>query len=267
MTYIFSAIIIYIFIGLCLFVLQRRILYNTSGHPGSPKSYNLNNIKEINITTGDGIDLLSWYYIGDKNLPLLVYFHGNSFHIGDRAHRIKKYIDNNWSVLLVSWRGFGGNSGKPSEKNLYEDGNAVLSWISKNTSFENKQIVIYGESLGSGVAVELGTKSRFLSIVLEAPFMSIPEVAQKRYKIFPVQYLVKDKFDNYSKIDKIKSPLLILSGKKDEIVPHQHSIQLLEKAIVNKKGVFIDEAIHNNLYDFGIEKEVIKFNLELWQLI
>ena len=58
-----------------------------------------------------------------------------------------------------------------------------------------------------------------------------------------------------------------MSGKKDEIVPHQHSIQLLEKAIVNKKGVFIDEAIHNNLYDFGIEKEVIKFNLELWQLI
>ena len=67
MTYIFSALIIYIFIGLCLFVLQRRILYNTSGHPGSPKSYNLNNIKEINITTGDGIDLLSWYYLGDKN--------------------------------------------------------------------------------------------------------------------------------------------------------------------------------------------------------
>ena len=146
MTYIFSAIIIYIFTGLCLYVLQRRILFNTSGHPGSPKNYNLNKIKEINILTSDGIDLLSWYYLGDKNLPLLFYFHGNSFHIGDRAHRIKKYIDKNWSVLLVSWRGFGGNLGKPSEKNLYEDGNAVLSWISKNNYFENKQIVIKGES-------------------------------------------------------------------------------------------------------------------------
>ena len=87
--------------------------------------------------------------------------------------------------------------------------------------------MIYGESLGSGAAVEIGTKYKFLSIVLEAPFTSINDIAKKRYKIYPTKYLVKDKFDNLSKIDKIKSPLMIISGKKDEIVPHDHSLKLL----------------------------------------
>ena len=245
--------------------MQRRILFNTSGHPGAPRDYNLFSTQEIYIPTKDNISLLSWLNIGSNKLPLLVYFHGNSFHIGDRAQRIQKYIDKNWNVLIVSYRGFGGNKGVPTEKNLYADGESVLKWISNNTKFKHNQIVVYGESLGSGVAVELGTKYNFLSVVLEAPFTSITDIAKKRYKIYPIKLLLKDKFDNLSKIDKIKSPLLIISGKKDEIVPHNHSIELINKAIVKKKGVFIDEAIHNNLYDFGIEKHVMRFNLELWK--
>ena len=265
MKYIFSAIFLYLFFGLLLFVFQRRIVFNKSGYPGKPKDYNLFTTKEIQIPTEDNINLLCWLYNGDKDLPLLIYFHGNSFHIGDRAHRIQKYIDKKWNVLLVSWRGFGGNKGIPTEKNLYKDGEAVLKWVSKNTLFTKKKIVVYGESLGSGVAVELGIKYKFLSVVLEAPFTSIYEIAKKRYKIYPTKFLVKDKFDNLSKIDKLKSPLLIISGKKDEIVPHNHSIELLNKAKVKKKSVFIDEAIHNNLYDFDIDKDVIAFNLELWR--
>ena len=265
MNYIFTAIFLYFFFGLLLFIFQRRIVFNKSGYPGTPRDYNLLTTKEIFINTEDNIDLLSWLHIGDKRLPLLVYLHGNSFHIGDRAHRIEKYIEKNWNVLLVSWRGFGGNKGYPTEKNLYKDGEAVLRWISQNTKFNKKQIVVYGESLGSGVAVELGIKYNFLSIVLEAPFTSISDIAKKRYKIYPTKLLVKDKFDNFSKINYLKSPLLIISGKKDEIVPHEHSKKLLNKAKVKKKGVFIDEAIHNNLYEFGIEKDVIRFNLELWK--
>jgi len=265
MNYIFSAIFLYFFLGFLLYIFQRRIVFNKSGHPGAPKDYNLDNTEEVYIKTEDNLKLLSWYHKGNNSLPLLVYFHGNSFHIGDRAYRIQKYIEKNWSVLLVSWRGFGGNEGNPTEKNLYKDAEAVLKWIKNNTEFKFKELVIYGESLGSGAAVEMGTKYEFLSIVLEAPFTSINDIAKKRYKIFPTKYLVKDKFDNFSKIDKITSPLLIISGKKDEIVPHEHSIKLYDKAKVIKKSVFIDEAIHNNLYDFGIEKDVIGFNLKLWK--
>ena len=265
MNYIFFLVFLYIFFGFLLFVFQRKIIFNKSGKPKDPEYYNLRKTKEIFIKTTDKINLLAWYHEGDKNMPILVYFHGNSFDIGERAYRIKRYNDAGFSTLLVSWRGFSGNKGYPTENNLYLDGNATIDWILQNTKFNIGDIVNYGESLGSGVAVELNLKYEFLCTVLEAPFTSIADVANKRYKIYPTKYLVKDKFDNLSKIDQIKSPILIISGLRDEVVPHSHSIMLFNKANNLKKSLFVDEAMHNNLYDFGIEKTVINFTLDIWK--
>ena len=265
MNYIFFIVFLYIFFGFLLYIFQRRIIFNKSGKPRAPEHYTLEKTKEINIKTVDNISLLAWFHKGDKNMPILVYFHGNSFDIGERAHRIKRYNDAGFSTLLVSWRGFSGNKGKPTEKNLYLDGKATIDWVLNNTKFSIQDIINYGESLGSGVAVELNLKYNFLCTVLEAPFTSIADVANKRYKIYPTKYLVKDKFDNLSKIDQIKSPSLIISGLRDEVVPHLHSILLYNKANNPKKSLFIDEAMHNNLYDFGIEKSVINFTLNIWK--
>ena len=154
---------------------------------------------------------------------------------------------------------------KRQEKNLYLDGKATIEWVLNNTHHKCADIVNYGESLGTGVAVELNLKYDFCLTVLEAPFTSIADVAKKRYRIYPTKLLVKDKFDNYKKIVNIKSPLLIISGKKDEVVPHSHSLELYKRAKVEKKSLFIDEAMHNNLYDYGIEKTVINFTLKLWK--
>ena len=258
--YIISVFFIYISIGLILFIFQRKILFNISNKPKKPEDYELNNIKELQIKTLDGVNLLAWYSRPNANQPLLVYFHGNSFDIGERAHRIKRYINKGLGVLLLAWRGYSGNLGKPTEKNLYIDGESTIKWIIENLNYDYENLIIYGESLGCAVAVELGTRYKFKSIVLESPFTSIPDIARKRYKIYPIKNLVLDKFDNYSKIDKILSPLLIISGKKDEVIPHEHSKKLFLKAKNPKKNLFIDEAMHNNLYDFNIDKEVIEFN-------
>ena len=265
MNYIFFIVFLYIFFGFLLYSFQRRIIFNTSGKPNLPEYYNLQDTKQIFIETTDKISLLGWFYKGNENKPILVYFHGNSFDIGERAYRIKRYNDAGFSTLIVAWRGFSGNEGNPTEKNLYLDGKATIDWVLKNTKFSIEDIINYGESLGSGVAVELNLKYNFLCTVLEAPFTSIADVANKRYKIYPTKYLVKDKFDNLSKIDQIKSPSLIISGLKDEVVPHLHSILLYNKANNPKKSLFIDEAMHNNLYDFGIEKSVINFTLNIWK--
>ena len=260
MKYFISAILIYLFIGMILFIFQRKILFNVSGKPKKPSEYNLSSVKEIFINTEDGEDLLAWYSEPLNNKPIMLYLHGNSFDIGERAYRIKRYIGQGWGVLLLAWRGYSGNLGKPTEKNLYLDAEAALKWIKYKLKCDYDKIIIYGESLGSGVAIELCTRYKFKSIILEAPFTSITDIAKKRYFIYPVKYLILDPFNNYSKIDKIKSPLLIISGKKDEIVPHLHSKKLFAKANQPKKNLFIDEAIHNNLYDFNIDKDVIKFN-------
>ena len=163
-------------------------------------------------------------------------------------------------MLLLAWRGYSGNLGKPTEKNLYIDGETAIKWVIDNLNFDYENLIIYGESLGCAVAVELRTRHKFKSIVLEDPFTSIPDIARKRYKIYPVRNLILDKFDNYSKIDKILSPLLIISGKKDEVISHSHSKKLFFKANNPKKNLFIDEGLHNNLYYFNIYKEVIIFN-------
>ena len=119
------------------------------------------------------VNLLCWYSKSkSKNNPTLVYFHGNSFDIGERAYRIKRYIDKGWGVLLVSWRGFSGNKGKPTESNLYLDAESIIKWIDKEKLNKKTDIVLYGESLGTGVVVEMATRYSFKSIILEAPFTS-----------------------------------------------------------------------------------------------
>jgi len=258
--YIFSALGIYIFFGFFLFIFQRRILFNVSGVPQEPTYYGLKNIEIIKIITSDDIELLAWFSQPKFNKPILIYLHGNSFDIGERANRIQRYIDEGWGVLLFAWRGYSGNKGNPTEKNLYEDAESALRWVDNNTELKKSNLIIYGESLGTGVAVELGTRYLFKSIILESPFTSISDIAQKKYKIFPVKFFVLDKFNNYKKISKVSSPLLIINGMKDEVIPHSHSVKLFLKANNPKDCLFIDEAMHNNLYDFNIDKKVINFN-------
>jgi hypothetical protein len=236
------------------------LTFNKSSIPKKPKEYGLLEILEVFIETPDNLLLRAWFQKPQNNNPILIYFHGNSLDIGERAYRIQRYIDVGWGTLLLAWRGYSGNKGNPTEKNLYIDGQAAINWIRKKTGYSNREIILYGESLGSGVAVELGLQDIFKSIVLEAPFTSIGDIGQKKYPIFPVKYLTLDKFDNLSKIDKILSPLLIIHGKKDEIVPYSHSLKLFEKDNNPKKHLCIDEVMHNNLYDYDIEKNVINFN-------
>ena len=226
LIYIYSAIFLYLFIGIFLFLVQRRMIFNKSGKVRSPEEYGLHEIQEVFVNTPDNLRLLAWFQKPKYNNPIMIYFHGNSSDIGERAYKIKKFIKNNWGVLLLAWRGYSGNSGNPTEKNLYIDGQAALDWIRKKTKYQNNNIILYGESLGCGVAVELGLKYEFKSIILEAPFTSIGDIGQKKYPIYPAKLLTIDNFNNLSKIDKILSPLLIIHGKKDEITPYTHSLLL-----------------------------------------
>ena len=120
-NYIFSILCIYVFFGFLLYLFQRKILFNVSGSPKKPIDYGLNTVKEIHIPTSDNLSLLAWYSEPKINQPTMVYFHGNSYNIGERSNRIDRYIKMGWGVLLVAWRGYSGNKGKPNEKNMYID--------------------------------------------------------------------------------------------------------------------------------------------------
>ena len=98
--YIISAFCIYLLIGSMIFLFQRKIIFNISGKPNKPEDYELSNIKELKIQTFDGVDLLAWYSKSKTNQPILVYFHSNTFDIGERAYRIKRYINNGWDIIV-----------------------------------------------------------------------------------------------------------------------------------------------------------------------
>ena len=126
----------------------------------------------------------------------------------------------NINFLIVAWRGFSGNNGKPSELGLYEDGKSTIEWLIKK-GVRQDNIVLYGESLGTGVAIHLAQNKSFAGVILETPFTSMIDAAKKFYPYIPVGLLLKDKFENYKKIKNVNLPILVMHGELDQIVPFE----------------------------------------------
>ena len=212
----------------------------------------------VELTTVDGLDLLAWYRAPPQSAPTVVFFHGNAGHIGHRARKVRPLLDAGFGVLLVSWRGYGGNPGSPTEQGLYHDARAALSLLA-DAGVPSSRVVLYGESLGTGPAVQLATERPVAAVVLEAPFTSVAEVAQRHYWFLPARHLVIDRFDSLSKITRIGAPLLIVHGEKDRVVSVEMGRALLAAAREPKEAVFVPDAGHNDLYDHGVADAVIAF--------
>jgi fermentation-respiration switch protein FrsA (DUF1100 family) len=143
--------------------------------------------------------------------------------------KIEKFLDLNLNVLIFDWRGYGKSKGRPSEKGLYKDGEAMYDWLLKKTN--GKDIIFYGESLGCAVAVENALKHKAAAIILESPFSSVKDMIRTHYKIlFPFSFAAKHKFDTLQKIPSVKSPILIIHSGDDEIVPSALARKLFEAA-------------------------------------
>ena len=248
MQLILIIIVIYFSFLVFLYFYQRNLLYhpNENNYSGDKISVN---IKKIKISTSDNIKLLGWYH--EKNLQdykTLIYFHGNAGSLENRIHKLNHFQDMNINFLIVAWRGFSGNNGKPSEKGLYEDGKSTIDWIKKK-GVEEKNLILYGESLGTGVATHLAQNRSFAGVILETPFTSMTDAAKKFYPYIPVDLLLKDKFENYKKIKKINSPLLVMHGEVDQIVPFSMGKKIYEIANEPKYSYFTKYDDHMMEYD------------------
>jgi fermentation-respiration switch protein FrsA (DUF1100 family) len=152
------------------------------------------------------------------------------------------------NFLIIAWRGFSGNSGKPTEKGLYNDAKSALIWL-KKLGLTEKDIVIYGESLGTGVATEIAQNSNFAGLVLETPFTSMIDAAKNFYPYIPVSLLLKDKYDNQNKIKNINIPVLVMHGEVDQIVPFWMGKRIFEIANEPKYSYFTKFDDHMMEYD------------------
>ena len=243
-----SIILAYLIINLFVYFYQRNLLYNPSENNYLNDKINFN-YKEIFIETDKNIRLKSWFINKDlKKFKTLVFFHGNAGNLLNRVYKLNELNKLDINILLISWRGFSGNKGKPSEKNLYYDAKQIIDWL-KERGLDNEDIVLYGESLGTGVATELASKNDFGGIILESPFTSMADTAKIYYPYLPVNLLLRDRYDSKSKIKDIKTPILIMHGKMDNIVPQKMGLELFEKANNPKYGYFPDKDDHMMEYN------------------
>lgn len=250
----------YLLVMALLFLFQRQIMYIPfGGQPDLAEAGLAGEMQPVTLKTEDGLALLAWYRpAATADRPTLVYFHGNAGHIGMRADKVRPYLQAGWGLLLVEYRGYGGNPGRPDEPGLYADGRAALAFLDA-TGVPPDRLVLYGESLGGAVAVQMATEHAAGALVLEAPLSSAGAVAQARYPIFPARWLVLDKYDSLAKITAVRIPLLLVHGERDSVIPPRLARALFEAAPEPKEAVFLPDAGHNDLHEHGLAELVLDF--------
>jgi len=250
-----------ILIGLSFF--QNNLLYHPDKSLPDPVTSGVAEMLPLKAQSADGLDLLSWYAGGKPDQPIVVYFHGNAGHIGMRGHKVRPFLDAGYGVLLVGYRGFGGNPGKPSEVGFYADAHAALSII-KESGDGARPVVFYGESLGTAVATAMAAERAAAghavqALILEAPFPSVTAAAGYYYPFIPVKWLLNDTFDQGSRIAAVSAPVLIFHGDQDKTMPIRFGKALFEVAKSPKQAKWFEGAGHNNLFDFGAAELSLAF--------
>ena len=248
LQFILTIFVIYFLVLVFLYFYQRSLLYhpNENNYSGDKISVD---IEKVKIQTSDNIELLGWYH--EKNLKdykTLVYFHGNAGSLENRIHKLNHFQDMNINFLIIAWRGFNGNKGKPSERGLYVDGKSAIDWLKKK-GVDEKNLILYGESLGTGVATHLAQNKNYAGVILETPFTSMVDAAKNFYPYIPINLLLKDKFENFKKVKNINTPILVMHGEVDQIVPFSMGKKIYEIANNPKYSYFTKYDDHMMEYD------------------
>lgn len=240
-----------------LYLFQRRLVFQPSGAPGEPSEAGVAEMSLVRFPSGDGLILTAWYK-PVEGAPTIVYFHGNAGHFGERAFKARFFLDRGYGFLLTGYRGYGGNPGRPTEAGVYQDARAALDFLAARGT-PAAAIVLYGESLGTGVAVQMARERPSAALVLEAPFTSLAEVAGHHYWWTPARWLVRDRFDSTAKIAGIRIPVLIVHGERDRTVPVKFGRRLFAAAVEPKEIRLLPDADHTDLYDHGAGEVVHEF--------
>jgi len=254
------AIAVYLALLTVLYVYQRDIQYHPDAEVPDPADSIVPEMVALRIETGDGMRPLAWWRPPrDGSRPVVVYFHGNGGTVATRAEQARILLDAGYGVLLAGYRYNAGAGGEPSEDGLIADGRAAVAFV-RSQGIPAGRIVLYGESLGTGVAVAIAAdRSDVGALILAMPYTSITDVAQDHYWFFPVRWLVKDRFDSLSRIGDVGAPLLVLHGEDDRLIPVKFARELFAAAPGPKEGHFIAGGRHGGLYGLGAGDLVLDF--------
>ena len=227
---------------------QRRLMYFPADAVLTPAEVGLDGVEPVTFETTDGIELSGWFLAASGSSPrvTVLVFNGNAGNRAYRAPLATALREQGLQVLLVDYRGYGGNPGAPTEKGLALDSRAARAYLAGRSDVDASRLVYFGESLGTAVAVNLAAEHPPAALILRSPFTSMTDLGRHHYPFLPVRLLLRDRFEAIDHIQRIHAPLLVIAGGRDRIVPIENSRRLYDAAVAPKTFLVRANADHND---------------------
>lgn len=240
---LYSIVIAYAVIVGAMVVLQRKLMFFPDRNIAAPADYGLQGFEDIRYASADGTRLQAWYRAPDQGRKLIIYFHGNASNLGNRAGMFAAFAQAGYGVLGLSYRGYGRSEGSPAEAGMMDDARSTLKQAA-DLGYTKNDLVLYGESLGTGIAVRMADEFGAGVLALQSPYTSVAGRAAEIYWWIPVRWLIKDKFESLGYIAQLEIPTLIFHGELDRTIPMRHGKTILDAAKGPKQGVFYPNVGH-----------------------
>ena len=194
------------------------------------------------VSTADKLRLHFWAAEPRAGMPVILYLHGNGGHAGHREQALRPFAVTGYGVVLAEYRGYGGNPGLPTEKGLIADARAQADWAA--AQWPKAPFVVWGESIGTGVAVTFAAERQVAGVILDSPFTSVRQIAADAFQWAPVRLLLRHPFDSLARLPEVKAPLFVLHGEDDGIVPVEQGNRMLAEAPCPAGGAFLPGVGH-----------------------
>lgn len=244
-----------------MFFFQRRLMYFPEKHPATPESAGLSGIENLTLSSEDGTRLQAWYIASRNDMPVVVYFHGNAGTLLNRAATLRALADEGFGVLAVSYRGYGNSDGSPSQTGIYSDARTAIRHA-QSLGYSINDLVLFGESLGTGVAVKMASEFPVRAVALQAPYTSVAERAAEIYRFIPVKFLIRDQFASQTHLRELETPLIIFHGETDITIPARHGRTMLETSPAKHKiGHFFPNVGHTE-FDVVVQARLLREFIE-----
>ena len=237
-------------------IFENRFIFFPPRYPegfASPQNYGLQ-VEEVWMTAEDGVRLNAWYLPNPASPKVLLVFHGNAENIGYGLGRLKAFARLGTNVLAVDYRGYGKSEGSPDEAGVYRDAEAAYRYLVDARHYSPKNIFVYGQSLGSAVAIDLASRHECGGLIVESSFTSAREVARRSFRIPGFEFVPKSRFDSLAKITRVRAPILIVHGAQDQLFPVSMGQSLYQAAPGPKSFLLLDGAGHDDIFLVGGER-------------
>jgi fermentation-respiration switch protein FrsA (DUF1100 family) len=253
------ALLGYLGVLVLMYFAQRSLMYFPDPVRRTPASVGLPQAEEVTLDTPDGERLLVWHVVPRDGKPVVLYFQGNGGGLDLRANRFRNLTSDGTGLVALNYRGYGGSTGSPTEAGLITDAQTAHAFAAAR--YAPERLVLWGESLGTGVAVALAATRPVGRVLLESPYTSTVDVAASIYPIIPVRLLMKDQFRSDERIAQVDVPVLILHGALDRIIPIRFGERLYGMVRGSKQFIRLPQADHNDHEKFGATEMVRPFIL------